>query len=380
MFYEIKEAAVKIAQIAPLWETVPPQTYGGTELVVANLARELAKKGHQVTLFGIPHPDTPLEGIRVECNIDTPLRSRGFTSGDALYYELQLLEMIFSKASEFDVIHNHLGYQALAFASLSNTPVLTTLHGIFEPAPFKECIQSFRHLPYVSISDYQRKPCSNLNYVSTVYHGIRVDQYTYDTDAENKKYLAFLGRFSPEKGAHHAILLAQETGWPLVLAGKIVDEFQHYFDTQIQPHLDGDQIRYIGEVNLAEKNDLLKNAAATLCPIEWAEPFGLVLIESLACGTPVLSLRNGSVPELIEDGVTGLISNNYDELKTSLKKLSTLSRIECRRQAETRFCASRMAEDYLRIYHQISRNKVLKPQFAKEKIPTQYFPLSGGVA
>jgi len=344
---------MKVAQITPLWETVPPKTYGGTELVASLLSEGLIKQGHEVTLFAAKGSELSKRfGSRIEICAEASLRELGVINQGVAsqYYELQLSEKVLQKADQFDIIHNHLGFQLLPFASVINTPMVTTLHGVFEPPFIREFVRQYKDLPFISISDYQRTPCPELNYMATIYHGIPVNLYQPTYSHRHKTYLAFLGRFSLEKGPHHAIRIAKETGWPLIMAGKVDPVDRDFFETTIQPHIDGQQIRFIGEVNHPQKVELLRHAAATLCPVTWPEPFGLVLIESLACGTPVLALRNGSIPEIIEEGATGFIGNSVEELIEAVSKIRYLDRRNCRSSAESYFSVERMTQDYLSIY------------------------------
>ncbi len=346
---------MRIAQIAPLWESVPPKTYGGTELVVHLLVEELAQRGHEVVLFATGDSQISRKyKVNLVSGADQALRAQGVSIHDAIYYELPFLEKIFSRTDRFDIIHNHMGYQALPFASFSQTPVVTTLHGIFDPPGLKWCYEQYPHMPYVSISDFQRIPSPDLNYVATVYHGLRANRFTpcYQ-HYKSKDYLAFLGRISPEKGVHHAIRIAKETGWKLRIAAKVDPKDYEYYATMVEPLIDGTQIQYIGEVGHPEKVDLLRNAAATLCPITWPEPFGLVLMESLACGTPVLTIRNGSVPEIMEHGKTGFIGESPDDLVEFVANLNQIDRQACRRHVEEKFSVKRMVDDYLAVYERL---------------------------
>ncbi len=345
---------MRIGLIAPLWETVPPRTYGGTELVVHLLACELVREGHDVTVFA--SGDSACEeqsGALLRACSEKPLRESGLGQGEAVFYELAMLEDVFAEADRFDILHNNIGYQALPFARFVKTPLLTTLHGVFKPPVMRRFFERYDDLPYVSISDYQRQGSPGLNYVATVYHGLPVNDYEADFSPEGKNYLAFLGRLSPEKGVHHAVRVAQETGLPLILAGKIDPADADYFREVVAPEIDGRRIRYIGEVNHAQKVELLKNAWATLCPVTWPEPFGLVLIESMACGTPVLALRDGSIPEVIAHGETGWISRSVEEMIAHVERIGELDRQDCRRRVETHFSVRRMTAQYVDIYEDL---------------------------
>lgn len=363
---------MRIAQLAPLWETVPPRSYGGTELVVHLLTEELVKQGHEVVLFAAKASQT---SAKLEVCSHYPLRelwekhpeyimdeqiSMYPGSPLSIFSELRLLEKVFSQANCFDVIHNHLGFVTLPFANLVETPVVTTLHGAFQARNLYECreqkyFEEYSNLPFVSISDYQRRPCPQLNYVGTVYHGLDVKRYEPSFTYSDKGYLAFLGRFCKDKGPHHAIKVAKETGWRLIMAGKVdcADE-KEFFQNEIVPHIDNDQIQYIGELNHRQKVDLLQGAAATLCPVTWPEPFGLVLIESMACGTPVIALRNGSIPEIIRHGETGFVMDTVEELTQVMGNIGEIDRRVCRHHVESHFSMQQMTNEYLEIYKTLS--------------------------
>lgn len=352
---------MKIAMIAPLWETVPPKTYGGTEVVVHLLTEQLLRDGHEVTLFacgGTEFPPNP--NLEIVHMIHAPMRELGLAGGEAVLHELIMLETVYRRADEFDVIHNHLGHQALPFATQVKTPTLTTLHGVFQPQAILPFFQHFGHLPYVSISDFQRKPAADLNYVATVYHGLALDRYQANEHPAGD-YLAFLGRFSPEKGPHHAIDIAKATGKTLIMAGKVDRADVEYFRNEIEPHIDGKQIFHIGEVNLAQKNELLRNAVATLCPVTWPEPFGLVLTESMACGTPVIALRDGSIPEVVTHGVGGFVADTVEAMIAYVGRIDELDRHAIRVLVEERFSVARMTSDYIKVYESLAQPAVNRP-------------------
>lgn len=340
---------MKIAQVAPLWECVPPKAYGGTELVVYSLCEELTKQGHDVTLFACGGSQTSANLIT--CT-DRPLREAGIAN--ALYPEMQEITQVLERADEFDIIHNHLGYQFLPFTTILNTPVVTTLHGAFIlPTDIAFCNEYQEH-NYISISDYQRKGAPDLNYTSTVYNGIDVERYPYQEVSESSEpYFAFLGRISEEKGTHLSIEIAKATGMKLVIAGKIGDHDIEYYETKVKHLIDGEQIVYIGELGHVAKCELLKNAYATLHTVQWPEPFGLVMAESMACGTPVLALRDGSIPEVIKDGVTGFVADNIDELIAAIDDIDKIKRSDCRKHIEDNFTTQRMTNAYLEAYQSV---------------------------
>lgn len=344
---------MRIAQVAPLWELVPPMTYGGSELVVYNLTEEMVRRGHEVTLFAA-------RGTRTSANLVTccPAALRYMeeqiikdkTHCTVMSYELAMLQTVFERAHEFDMIHNHIGFQALPFAEFVSTPVVTTLHNALAPFPVEELFLRNAHLPYISISNYQQKLWPELNYAATIHHGIDLNSFSPSFDHVGKDYLLFLGRLSPEKGPHHAVRVAQALGMPLLLAGKIDRVDREFYNREIAHLVDGQRIRYVGEVNHEQKVDLMRNAAAMLCPVEWPEPFGLVMIESMACGTPVFALRDGSIPEVIDTGVTGYVADTVDELIDTVRDFRAYDRRKIRQVAERRFSVQRMVDDHMRLY------------------------------
>lgn len=339
---------MRIAQISPLWERVPPPAYGGTELVVSLLTDELVQRGHEVTLFASGDSITlaKLESVHPRAlRLDTSVRECGI-------YEMLQLSQVYERSQEFDVIHSHMGCAALPYSALVKTPTVHTLHGIFTSDNEK----MFKHAckqPFVSISDSQREPRLGLNYVSTVYNGIAVESYTYFPEAENPPYLAFLGRISPEKGAHLAIEIARRTGYPLRMAGKVDPVDVQYFEEMIKPLIDGEQVSYQGEANHAEKNVLMGNAVATLFPITWREPFGLVMVESMASGTPVIAMELGSTREVIVHGKTGFLCRTVDECVEAVAQLPRLNRADCRQHVEECFSVQRMVDGYELVYQQV---------------------------
>lgn len=264
----------------PPWEQVPPSTYGGTELVVSLLTEELVRRGHDVTLFasGDSITSATLEAIHPQAlRLDQSVR-------EASIYEMLQLSQVYERANEFDVIHSHMGCVALPYTKLVKTPTVHTMHGIFTPDNEKMFVHA-RRQPFISISNTQREPRLGLNYVATVYNGVDTSTYRFYAQPSDPPYLAFLGRLSPEKGTHLAIEIAKRSGWPLKIAGKVDPVDVEYYEQEIKPHIDGEQIQYLGEANHVQKNVLMGNAFATLFPITWREPFGLVMIESMASGT-----------------------------------------------------------------------------------------------
>ncbi|MBD2293432.1 glycosyltransferase family 4 protein [Anabaena sphaerica FACHB-251] len=346
---------MRIAQIAPLWERVPPPAYGGIELVVGLLTDELVRRGHEVTLFASGDSLTLAKLVSVHpraLRLDSTIK-------DTSVYELLQLASVYEKADEFDVIHSHMGHIPLAYSKLVKTPTVHTLHGIFTPDNEK-IFKYAKNQPYISISDSQREPKLGLNYEATVYNGIDVSSYEFYSQPVDPPYLAFLGRISPEKGPHLAIEIAKKTGWQLKMAGKVDKVDVDYFEQEIKPHIDGKQIQYLGEANHAEKNVIMGNAYATLFPITWREPFGLVMVESMAAGTPVIAMRMGSTPEVIAEGITGFLCNNTQEFISAIDEVARLNRYACRRYVENHFSVKQMVDGYEAVYKQ-----VLKEKFAK---------------
>lgn len=344
---------MKIAQIAPLWERVPPPTYGGIELVVSRLTDELVRRGHDVTLFASGDSQTL---AKLESVCPHALRLDPKVKEYAVYETLELSH-VYQNAEEFDVIHSHVGVPALPLASLVNTPTVHTLHGKFN----RDTQIAYLHhqaQAFVSISDAQRQ--IDLNYVSTVYNGICLEDYPFIASPQQPGYLAFLGRFSPEKGPHHAIAIAKQTGWKLKMAGKVDAVDREFFEQEVAPQIDGQQIEYLGEVDHKTKVELIANASVTLFPIAWAEPFGLVMIESMATGTPVIGMNLGSVPEVIEHGVTGFVCQEYDQMATVLSQALELDRQACRNHVANQFSVTQMVDSYEAVYQQIIQNRVRK--------------------
>lgn len=338
---------MRIAQVSPLYESVPPQGYGGTERIVSFLVEELVELGHEVTLFASGDSVTAARLIPC-CQRSLRLDPRCV---DPLPHHLVMLERVFDMAGEFDVIHFHVDYLHYPSSRRSMPRQLTTLHGRLDLPDLEPLYQEFSDMPIVSISDDQRRPILQANWLATVQHGLPVNLFT--PHIESKGYLAFLGRISPEKGVDMAIKIAQRTGMPLKIAAKIDKADREYFEKMIKPLFDDSLIEYIGEIGDAEKNELLGGAAALLFPIDWPEPFGLVMIEAMACGTPVIAFRRGSVPEVLTDGVTGFIVDNVEEAVEAVAKLPNLNRVRCRDFFDQRFTSARMARDYVQVYSKL---------------------------
>ncbi|KOP25626.1 glycosyl transferase [Hapalosiphon sp. MRB220] len=339
---------MRIAQVAPLWERVPPPGYGGTELVVGLLTDELVRRGHEVTLFASGDSLTLANLVSVHpraLRLDKSIKEYSI-------YEMLELSQVYQSADEFDIIHSHMGCNALPYVNLVKTPTVHTLHGIFTPDNEKLFVHA-KNQPYVSISHSQREARLGLNYAATVYNGIDVSSHQFHAEPEEPPYLAFLGRISPEKGTHIAIQIAKEAGWRLKMAGKIDVVDQEYFEKEVKPLIDGKQIEYLGEANHVQKNALMGGAVATLFTITWREPFGLVMVESMAAGTPVIAMNMGSVPEVIVHGKTGFICNNITECADAVSKVEKIDRYACREHVENNFSVQKMVDGYEAVYREI---------------------------
>ncbi len=339
---------MRIAQIAPLHEAVPPKLYGGTERVVSFLTEELVAQGHDVTLFasGDSVTSAKLEAVWPRAlRLDPTIR-------DPIVPHMLMMETVRRRADEFDVLHFHLDYWSFSLFSRQRTPYVTTMHGRLDLPEWQPMFDLFQHAPIVSISDAQRRPLPQARYVGTVLHGLPDNLLTPQPGP--KDYLAFLGRIAPEKGPDRAIRIARACGIPLKIAAKVDRADQTYFDEVIRPMLAGGGVEMIGEINDAQKPEFLSGAKALLMPINWPEPFGLVMIESMACGTPVIAFNHGSVPEIVENGVSGYIVEDEQGAISAVNRLSKLSRATVRQRFEDRFTARRMAEDYLGIYRSLA--------------------------
>lgn len=353
---------MRIAQISPLWERVPPLAYGGIELVVSLLTDELTRRGHEVTLFASGDSKT-LASLEPGCEkalrtqMMSPTKDVMVPSAPNVYQQMQLSK-VFHRATqnEFDIVHAHVGYAALPYARLSKTPVVHTLHYTFTPLTGQMFAQH-QQQNFVSISDSQRCPELGLNYVATVYNAIACDSFTFYPQPDVPPYLAFLGRMSAAKGPHLAIAIAKCSGLPLKMAGKIDCDNQEFFEREVAPHIDGDQIEFLGEADHLSKNKLLGRALATLFPITWREPFGLVMPESMASGTPVIAMNRGAAPEVIADGQTGFLCHTIEDCVAAIAKVPQLSRLACRSHVEANFGVPRMVDGYESVYEQVLRDR-----------------------
>jgi glycosyltransferase involved in cell wall biosynthesis len=342
---------MRIAQIAPLAESVPPKFYGGTERVIAWLIDELVELGHDVTLFASGNSQTRAKLVPV-----WPYAFRlGRPRTDPVAVQAVLLETMARRAAEFDVIHCHVDWLALPLLTRSGVPFLTTVHGRLDIAGLPDVVRHFPDAPFVSISHNQRLPLPGASWLGTVYHGLPSD--SLHPRFEPGSYLAFLGRLTKEKGPEDAMRIARDAGMPLRIAAKVPKGERGYFKEQLEPKIDGRDVQLTGEVNDRTKEQFLAEAAALLFPIDWPEPFGLVMIEAMACGTPVIAYRHGSVPEVIDDGVTGFVVDSEEEAVHAVRRLGEIDRRQVRACFERRFAARRMASEYVALYEDLVRRR-----------------------
>ncbi len=341
---------MKIAQISPLYESVPPKFYGGTERVVHYLTEELVAQGHDVTLYA--SGDSETNAKLVAC-CDSALRLNANTV-DSLAPHFTMMEKIERDAHQYDVIHSHIDYLFYPIIRRNNYPFLTTLHGRLDIPELQALYNEYFQVPVVSISDSQREPLPGANWQKTIYHGLPLSLYNFSAYSGN--YLAFVGRISPEKRIDRAIDIAIRAGIQLRIAAKVDKADREYFQTKIKKLLNHPLIEMVGEVNDNEKQELLGNALGLIFPIDWPEPFGLAMIEAMACGTPVITYRCGSVPEVVDEGITGYIVSSREEAVNAVEKLSLLNRGKIRETFERRFSVQRMTKDYLEVYKLLNKN------------------------
>jgi glycosyltransferase involved in cell wall biosynthesis len=341
---------MRIAQISPLFEAVPPKLYGGTERVVYSLTEELVAMGHDVTLFASGDSST---SARLAPMRDQALRLDPMVRDwIAIYY--RMVEVIYRRKDEFDVLHFHIDYFPLSLFSRQKVPFLTTIHGRLDIQEFVDTYGAFADCPFVSISDSQRRPIPQLNWVRTVHHGMPADLLT--PQPVKQEYAAFLGRISPEKGVDRAIRIAGRAGLKLKIAAKVDNADKEYYDTRIRPLIQGNpDVEFIGEINDAQKPAFLSGAHVLMFPINWPEPFGLVMIEAMACGTPVVAFNCGSVAEVLDHGVTGFIVDDIDQAVAATGKIHMIDRARVRATFDRRFTARRMAEDYVDLYEEFAQ-------------------------
>ena len=338
---------MRIAQIAPLAESVPPRLYGGTERIVHWLTESLVELGHRVTLFASGDSQTKAELVPV---LRQALRL-GRPRIDPIAAQAMLLEAVAQRSLDFDVIHAHIDWLHLPLLTRLKVPFVTTLHGRLDLPGLQAMASRFPEAAFVSISNNQRLPLPNLRWLDTIYHGLPAG-YLSPQYAPGR-YLAFLGRLTAEKGPEKAIRIARRAGMPLHIAAKIPRGERRYYKERLEPLIDGEKVRLVGEVSDREKQDFLAGAAALLFPIEWPEPFGLVMIEAMACATPVIALRSGSVPEVIDDGVTGFIVADEPQAVTAIGRLGELDRAGVRERFEERFNATQMTQQYVDCYRRL---------------------------
>ncbi len=349
---------LRIAQISPLTEAVPPKLYGGTERVISWLTEELVALGHEVTLFASGDSVT---GARLEAMWPTAVRLDGSVR-DPNALHMSMIEHVAQRVREFDLLHFHLDYYPFSVMSRQSTPFVTTLHGRLDLPEHEPVFSTFPTIPVVSISNAQRRPVPYANWVGTVHHGM--PENLLKPLPVEPSYLAFLGRISPEKRVDRAIHIAERCGLPLKIAAK-VDVVDHdYFEETIRPLLAKPHVEFLGEISDAQKSHFLSRAVALIVPIDWPEPFGLVMIEAMACGTPVIAFNRGAAPELIEDGVTGFVVEDETSAVGALRHVSRLSRAVVRQRFEERFTARRMAKEYLALYRDLLGATSLHPRLA----------------
>jgi len=335
---------LRIAQVAPLYESVPPKLYGGTERVVSFLTEELVTLGHDVTLFASGDSKTTARLVPV-CDTAVRLNSECV---DPLASHIAMLQMVQNEIENFDVVHYHIDYLHYPTSRIYPSPQVTTLHGRLDICELEKLYKMFENMPVISISQAQRQPLPWLNWVGNVYHGL--PPALFKPNFKKGKYLAFLGRISPEKRVDRAIEIAIGAGIPLKIAAKVDNADKEYFEQNIKHLLDHPLIEFLDEINEDEKQQFLSDSIALVFPIDWPEPFGLVMIEAMACGTPVVAYRCGSVPEVIEHGRNGFIVDNQEQAIKAVQNISLLEREECRKTFEERFTADQMARGYVKVY------------------------------
>lgn len=340
---------MRIAQIAPLWIPIPPYTYGGSELVISWFCDELVRRGHQVTLFATSDSKTSANLVPVwpqslwRAKLKTP---------HAIF--ALLYEKLISLQDQFDIIHDHCEFYTVPYSKFLKPPVVTTLH---HPLTEETIIlyKKFQNINYVAISKNQRKSGPGINIVRTIYHGLPIEKYPFNPNPQN--YLLWLSRIGPDKGIAEAIDIAKLGGEKLIISGNILPQYADYFEFRIKPLIDGKQIQFVGASNFEKKIELLKNAKALLFPVKRPEPFGLVVIEAMACGIPVIAYKEGSLPELIENGKNGFLVSSIEEACQALKKIGKISREYCREYIEKNFNLKRMVNRYEKLYKKILKNK-----------------------
>lgn len=338
---------MKIAQVSPLFESVPPKAYGGTERVISYLTEELVRQGHEVTLFATGDSVTR---ARLVPAVSESIRQHMMQQTGIAYHTIQM-DLVRELAHTFDIIHFHTDFLHFPLAKALRTPHITTLHGRLDMQALAPLYKHFDRVPLVSVSNHQRTPLPWVNWCDTVYHGLPSDLYSFHASAGG--YFAFIGRMSQEKRVDRAIDIARQCGIPLYIGAKIDEADQAYFNEYVKPLLRHPLVKYLGEVSEREKRELLEHASALLFPIDWPEPFGLVMIEALSCGTPVIAYRHGSVPEIMDDGVTGFVVTSQEDAVRAACNIGAIDRRGCRTAFERRFTVAHMAENYLRVYQRV---------------------------
>jgi len=346
---------VRIAQVAPLYEAVPPGAYGGTERVIATLCDRLVAHGHEVTLFA---PETSETAAKLEAR-EAPLRER-LTAEElvnlAPHLHLEMLAELYRRSDEFDVVHSHLDIWTFPFTPLFTIPTVLTMHGRLDLDFLRDLLPRYSSVPLVSISDDQRRAVADLDltWAATVYNGLDFAAY-HDVRHDSEGYLGFVGRIAEEKGPLAAIEISRRSGLPLRMAAKVDPLDEDYYEEEVKPKM-GTDVDFVGEIQEQDKPAFYAGARATLFPSDWPEPFGLVMIESLAAGTPVIALRRGSVPEVIEDGVTGFICDDVDDMVRATERIGEIDPEDCHRHAE-RFSGEAMCRGYERVYERLVRDR-----------------------
>jgi glycosyltransferase involved in cell wall biosynthesis len=362
---------MRIAQVAPLIESVPPKHYGGTERIVSYLTEELVRAGHDVTLFASGDSVT---SARLIASCERSLR-KNERCKDPVAREVLLVDHVIEHVNKFDLIHFHTGYLHFPICRYLRVPHVTTLHGRLDMPDMGPVFQRFRDVPVISISNAQRQPLPWANWQTTIYHGLPKDLFAFQPNQGD--YLAFLGRISPEKRVDRAIEIAKRASMPLKIAAKVDRVDRRYFKRDIEPLLTQSHVEWIGEISDQQKNEFLGNAYALLFPIDWPEPFGLVMIEAMACGTPIIAYDRGSVPEVMENGVTGFILNEMEQAVQAVGRVRDLSRARCREVFEKRFTASRMASDYVNAFMRLADSRMRRAEPSLESSLRSFETLAG---
>lgn len=347
---------MRIALVAPLHESVPPRYYGGTERVVSYLADALVALGHEVTLYATADSRT---AARLRAMAPHGLRLDP-SCRDPLAWHVAMVHDVMESAAEFDLVHFHIDHVHFPAVRALGFPSVTTVHGRLDLAELAPLYERFADMGLVSISDAQRRPMPHARWLATVHHGLPAGLLPFQPEPGG--YAAFLGRMSPEKRPERAIRIASRAGLPLRIAAKVEKMDEPYFESEVRPLLSAPGVEYVGEIGEREKAAFLGGAAALLFPIDWPEPFGLAMIEALSCGTPVIALRSGSVPEVVEHGTTGWIVDSEDEAVERLRDIGSVSRHACRRAFERRFTAERMARDYCAVYEAVAAGARALPE------------------